>query len=167
MNYFKNIDLKDFTCNPFELVGKQWLLITAGDENKYNTMTASWGSFGVLWNKNIANIYVRPQRYTYDFIENSEYFTLSFLPEQHKDILTFCGRNSGKEVDKIKECGLETIHNNNGIYFEQSELVFICKKLYYTDINPNNFIDLELDKNYPNKDYHRHYVGEIVEVLAK
>lgn len=167
MSSFKKIELKNFTCNPFELVGKQWLLITAGDKKKCNTMTASWGGFGVLWNKNVANIFIRPQRHTYDFIEESEYFTLSFLPEENRDILTFCGRNSGKDIDKIKESGLETIHSDNGIYFEQSELVFVCKKLYYTDINPNNFIDLDLDKNYPNKDYHRHYVGEIVGVLVK
>lgn len=157
-------DLKNFDV--FKSIGKDWMLITAGGESKVNTMTASWGGFGVLWNKNVSYIFVRPQRYTFKFLENSKYYSLSFLGGEHKKILSYCGSHSGKDVDKIAETGLKVIYDD-APYFEQSKLTFICKKLYSDFIDPKCFEFSELQANYENNDYHKIYVGEITKCLIK
>ena len=165
---FKKISTTSINENTFKLIGEEWMLISAGKDSIYNTMTASWGGLGILWNKPVVYIFIRPQRFTFEFIENNTYFSLSFLESKHKDILTFCGTKSGRNVDKIKETGLRPAYTENGtIYFEQAKLVLECKKLYYNDIQPENFIEQAIDKNYPQKDYHRMYIGEIVSVLSK
>ena len=165
---FKKISTTSINENTFKLIGEEWMLISAGKDSNYNTMTASWGGLGILWNKPVVYIFIRPQRFKFEFIENNTYFSLSFLESKHKDILTFCGTKSGRNVDKIKETGLRPAYTENGtIYFEQAKLVLECKKLYYNDIQPENFIEQAIDKNYPQKDYHRMYIGEIVSVLSK
>lgn len=163
------IDPKDIDRNVFSAIGADWMLVTAGDRNKANTMTASWGGLGVLWGKNVATIYVRPQRYTYEFLERGDYFTLSFLPGEYREALNFCGSRSGREVDKVAHCGLTPAYGQGDApYFTEAGLALVCRKLYFADIDPAHFLDEELDgKNYPNKDYHRMYIGEIVEALQK
>jgi len=151
--------------NVFELIGKDWALVSAGDEKACNTMTVSWGGLGVLWNKNVATIYVRPQRYTYEFIEKSDYFTVSFFEDTQRESLTFCGKNSGRDCDKIKECGLTPIYSDNTVTFDEARITLVCKKIYFQDITPDNFLEESISKNYPLKDYHRMYVGEIVKVI--
>lgn len=168
MEIFTEISAKELNENPFKLIGDEWTLITAGTPDNYNTMTASWGGLGVLWNKNVVTIYIRPQRYTYEFIENNDYFTLSFFTQEYKKDLTFCGRHSGREYDKAKECGLTPIKIDETTTFDQAKLVLVCKKLYHDDIKPENFHDDLIDnQNYPNKDYHRLYIGEIIKVYSK
>ena len=168
MSTFKKIDPLMIEDNPFKLIGKDWMLITAGTINKYNTMTASWGSFGVLWNKNACTIYVRPTRYTYEFLEKYDYFTLSFLPEKYRAALNFCGANSGKEVDKVSKTGLTPVAGDFGIYFKEARLIIECKKIFYADLKPGLFLDKKADSAYyPKKDYHRIYIGEILNCLAK
>jgi len=152
--------------NSFKLMGKDWTLITAKAGNKINTMTASWGGFGYLWNKNVAFIYVRPQRYTYEFIENSNYFTLSFFDEEHRQKLNYLGKNSGRDVDKIKESGLTPLHEKELAYFREAKLVLVCKKIFRQELDPKGFIDEKIDEFYKN-DYHTMYIGEIVEVIEK
>lgn len=169
---FKVIEPKEIQDNPFTLIGTDWLLITAGNMEKHNTMTASWGGVGILWNKPVATVYIRPQRHTKGFVDNSEYFTLSVLPNEMRDILTYCGRKSGKDVDKDKECGLTPFTavcgEEQSIAYEEARLVLVCRKLYSDTIKPEGFTDSSIDdKNYPNKDYHRMYIGEIVRVLEK
>lgn len=153
--------------NVFQRINRQWMLITAGDPASFNTMTASWGGMGILWNKAVAFCFIRPQRYTYEFIEKQQHFTLSFLGNEYRDALNLCGSRSGRDIDKVKAAGLTPVFNENSVYFTQAELVLICKKLYYQDINPNQFIDPSIEQNYPQKDYHRMYVGEIETVLYK
>ncbi len=97
---FKEIPIGSLTFNPFEKIGKEWFLVTAGDENGYNTMTASWGFMGVMWNKNTMTTVIRPSRYTYEFIEKAGLFTVSFLPEEKRPALNFCGSRSGRDFDK-------------------------------------------------------------------
>lgn len=168
MQNFTEISAKDLNENPFKLIGDEWTLITAGTPDNYNTMTASWGGVGVLWNKNVVTIYIRPQRYTYEFTENNDYFTLSFFTQEYKKALTYCGKHSGKECDKAKECGLTPIKIDETTTFDQAKLVLVCKKLYHDDIKPENFHDNLIDiQNYPNKDYHRLYIGEIIKVYSK
>lgn len=161
----KEIDIKDFSVKPFSLIGDEWMLITSGDEKSYNTMTASWGGVGVLWNKNVAFSFIRPQRYTFEFVEKNEYYTLSFYPDNMKQALTICGRKSGRDCNKVKEAGLSPIFNEKAPYFEGAKLVLICKKLYNQFLTPECFVEKELEINYPNKDYHKMYIGEIVKAL--
>lgn len=154
--------------NPFHLIGSDWMLITAGGIDSFNTMTASWGGLGVLWNKNVCYIFVRPTRYTYEFIERSDMFSLSFFDETHREALNYCGSKSGRDVDKILNTGLTPIEDESGpVFFDEARLVILCKKLYFQDIDPANFLDPGIEKNYPQKDYHRMYVGQIVRVLIR
>ena len=128
--------------NTFELIGRQWMLITAGSVDNFNTMTASWGGLGYLWNAPVAFIFIRPHRYTYRFVEANQYFTLSFFDLKYKHILNYCGTHSGKDVDKIKECGLIPVESETGsVYFEQAKLVVECEKIYFNDIDPKHFAD--------------------------
>jgi len=149
--------------NAFKLIGAEWMLVTAGDTESFNMMTASWGGFGVLWNKNVCFIFIRPTRYTYGFIEKSNTYTLSFFDRKYKQVLNLCGTKSGRDCNKIKETGLSPAETKSGsIYFTEARLVIECRKVYYQDLEPANFLDPEIAVNYPEKDYHRMYVGEII-----
>ncbi len=161
----REIDLLKADFNPFKMVGKDWFLITAGNDQGFNTMTASWGGFGVMWNKNVATIVVRPQRRTIDFLNESGYFTISFFDEKFRDILKFCGANSGRDVDKIQVTGLKPIFLDGTTTFEQANKVLICKKLFSQKIDENSFIDKALLSNYPSKDFHYAFVGEILKAV--
>ena len=162
-------DVKSLDGNVFSLIGEQWMLITAGTADHCNTMTASWGGLGVLWGSDVATCYIRPQRYTYEFVEKSDYFTLAFFGPEHRSALALCGSKSGREVDKVKECGFTVCTGEGGaLYFAEAELVLVCRKLYWQDIDPAHFLDPETDgKWYPEKDYHRMYIGKIVAAYRK
>jgi flavin reductase (DIM6/NTAB) family NADH-FMN oxidoreductase RutF len=163
---FEKFDVEKLKDNPFRLLNDDWMLITAGTENSFNTMTASWGGVGILWNKQVAFCFVRPTRHTYQFMEKNDYFTLTFYNEEYRDILNFCGKKSGRDTDKIKETGLIPLTSpNNSIYFEQARLVFECRKIYSDDIKPEFFRDEKIHNAYPLKDYHRMYIGEITNCL--
>ena len=165
---FTVTDPEKITDNPFKLIGSDWMLITAGSRESFNTMTASWGGMGVIWNKKVCFCVVRPTRHTRLFTDSSSYFTLSFFEEQYREVLNYCGTHSGRDVNKIKETRLTPLFGDDTIYFAEARLVFQCKKMYYQDIDPRNFLDPTIDKrNYPLKDYHRLYVGEIVSCLVK
>ncbi len=164
---FKTILPEELKETSFKKIGKEWTLISTKNSEKLNTMTASWGGFGVLWNKNVCFIFIRPQRYTYDLLENTEYFTLSFLNEDKKDVLNYCGKISGKNENKLENIDLKKVEDENFIYFEEANMVIKCKKLYYNDIDPENFIDDKINNFYKNKDYHRMYVGEIIQCQVK
>ncbi len=164
----KEINIKDLKESAVSLFDDRWALITAGNEESYNTMTASWGALGELWNKDVCFIFIRPQRYTYEFTEREDYFTVSIFGEEHRKALAFCGRYSGRDVDKAKETGLTPVKTEESMGFEESEITLLCKKLYIQDIDPKGFIDEAIDKAcYSAKDYHRMYVGEILKVYVK
>ena len=165
---FEKIDPKALDQNVFSLIGDQWMLITAGTEDKCNTMTASWGGLGVLWGKPVATVYIRPQRYTLEFVEREDTFTLCFFGEEYRKALALCGSKSGRDMDKVKECGFTVATAEGAPYFEEADLVLVCKKSYWQDMDPTHFLDGEIDsKWYPEKDYHRIFIGEILEVLRK
>ena len=165
---FEKIDPKALDQNVFSLIGDQWMLITAGTKDQCNTMTASWGGLGVLWGKPVATVYIRPQRYTLEFVEREDTFTLCFFGEEYRKGLALCGSKSGRDVDKVKECGFTVATAEGAPYFEEVDLVFVCKKSYWQDMDPTHFLDGEIDsKWYPEKDYHRIFIGEILEVLRK
>ena len=163
---FKEIKPEHLTDNPFKLIGKDWMLITGGSPDKFNTMTASWGGLGVLWERKVAFCFIRPTRYTQEFVERSKNFTLSFFGERHRKALTFIGTHSGRETDKITETGLTPVGERYLVYFKEARLVLGCRKLYFQDISPEHFLDPTINDMYPQTDYHRMYVGEIVKCLV-
>ena len=163
----KEIILEQWNNNVFEAIGKQWMLVTAGDFEA-NTMTASWGGLGVLWGKNVAYVFIRPQRYTKEFIDLSDTFSLSFLGEEHREKLQYLGKTSGRSEDKIANSGLTLVRDGDTPYFAEAESVLICKKLYAQELMPECFMTENEDKTwYPNGDNHTMYIAEITSVLTK
>lgn len=168
MENFIEINPDELEKSPFKLIGKDWMLITAKKDDKVNTMTASWGGLGVMWGKDVAYIVVRPQRYTKEFIDNAENFSLTFFDDSFKKQLSYLGSVSGKNEDKISKSNLTIIDLNRIPYFEEGKMSIICKKLYAQEFKPECFIDTNLDEKwYPNKDYHTLYIAEIEKILIK
>lgn len=164
----KKVDINEVKKSATKLVGKDWMLITAGNPEDCNTMTASWGGFGELWNMPVVIVFIRPTRHTYSFVEREEYFTVSFFEEKYRSTLQLCGTVSGRKVEKIKESGLTPILSEHGsTYFGEAKLVCECRKVYFADVNPNNLLDEKIKKHYPHEDYHRMFIGEIVNTYAK
>ena len=168
MSAFKEITPNEIKNNPFELIGKDWALVTAKNGDGCNTMTASWGGVGIMWNKPVAFTFIRPQRFTFGLLENEEYFTLSFYGEEYRKALTFCGTKSGRDYDKAKECGFTPVYDEKAPYFAEAKLVLVCKKLYAQDMNEESAVEKEVVlPNYNGDDYHKMYISEIVKVLKK
>ncbi|MEF9941954.1 MAG: flavin reductase [Lachnospiraceae bacterium] len=165
---FKEIDIKSFTCNPFTKIGQEWFLITAGNQEQYNTMTAAWGNMGYLWNKNVVTTYIRPQRYTKEFVDTNELCTISFFDESYKDALTYCGRHCGRTEDKVSNAGLTPYYIDGTVGFQEATMMLVCKKLYHQYLLPENFEESQLAvQNYPEEDYHMMYISEVVKVLVR
>ena len=161
----RKIELKDLNDNFFEAISKEWMLVTAGSKDKFNTMTASWGGTGVLWGVPVAFVFIRPERYTFEFMERSECFTLSFLGYENKDIHKICGSKSGRNTDKIGETGLRPVFTEQGnILYEQSRLSLECRKLYTDTIKEGCFVDKSLLGRWYGEGHgglHHMYIGEI------
>jgi len=165
---FKVINPDLIVDNTFELIRDDWMLITAGNAESFNTMTASWGAFGELWNKKVCFCFVRPTRHTYGFMEKADTFTLTFFDEKYRDVLKFCGTKSGRDVDKVALTGLSPITTESGsIYFAEARLVLECRKIYFQDLDPEHFIESGIHDEYPEKDYHRMYIGEVISCLSR
>lgn len=156
--------------NVFREVGKEWMLITAGTPKDFNTMTASWGTFGVLWGRNVAVCFVRPTRHTFQFMESASRFTLSFFSPEYHEALMYCGTHSGRDVDKPKEAGITPISVEDSLQpavtFAEARLVFVCKKIYADVFEASHFVEHEVDQEiYPKRDHHTMYIGEITACL--
>ncbi|MGM9972381.1 MAG: flavin reductase [Anaeroplasmataceae bacterium] len=161
---------EDFNKNCFKEIGSNWALVTAGGKDGFNPMTVSWGAMGVLWNKNVVIMFIRPQRYTMEFIDKSEKFTVAFFDGLYKEELTKAGRMTGRGIDKYKEVGLTPIYDVDAdIYYpKEASYVFKLRKLYVGQLDKDNFIDKSLiADNYPNNDFHKVIIGEIVQYLTK
>ena len=156
--------------NVFEQIGKKWMLVTAGTKEKNNTMTASWGGLGWLWNKPVAFVFIRPERYTHDFIEQSDRLTLSFYPEDYRNALQLCGSKSGRDTDKVTSTGLLPLPLDSGsVTFSQARLTLDCRKLFKASMNETNFLDSTiLEKWYgAHGGLHDVYVVEIENVYTQ
>ncbi len=165
---FRTVSPASRTDNVFKLIDKDWMLVTAGTMESFNMLTASWGGLGILWKRKVAMCFIRPVRHTFGFMERNELFTLSFFEEKYRPALKLCGKKSGRDIDKARAAGLTPVEGRDGgIYFAEARLVFICRKLYWHDIDPSHFVVPKLDIFYPEKDYHRMYVGEIESCLAR
>ena len=163
---FKEISAKEIKDNIIKAISEEWMLITAGNREKYNMMTASWGFAGEMWGNDSVIAMIRPQRYTMEFVDNNDYFTLSFYGE-NKAIHKVCGTKSGRDVDKTKETGLTPVFADNSVYFKEARLVLICKKQYVQALEENCFTDKEPLKNYGENDYHYMIIGRIEKVLVE
>lgn len=168
----KEISIKELTLNPSALISDEWLLITAGNKTSgYNTMTACWGHLGAIWGHGkglpTSIVYIRPQRYTKEFMDREEYYTLSFFDKPYKKALAYLGTHSGRNEDKIKQTNLTPVFYENTTYFQEAKLVLVCRKLYSAPLIENGFFDKTLiEDNYPQKDFHTMYIGEIVKVFV-
>jgi flavin reductase (DIM6/NTAB) family NADH-FMN oxidoreductase RutF len=164
---FRKIKPEELARNPFTMIGKDWMLLTAvKPDGSFNQMTASWGGLGILWGKPVCFCFIRPQRYTHEFSEEGDRLSVTFFAEEYRRALTLCGRKSGRELDKARECGLHPVRAESGaVYYEEAQVVLCCRKLYADQLKEDCFIDRAMLENYPQKDYHTVYVYEIEEVL--
>lgn len=143
----RKIEIKELNDNVFETIGKEWMLVTAGTAEKFNLMTASWGGIGWLWNKPVAFVFIRPERYTFEFSEQSDRMTLSFLgmDKAAREIYKVCGSKSGRDINKVGTCGLTVEPTEQGdVTYKQSRLTLVCRKLYADDLKPECFVDTEI-----------------------
>lgn len=163
---FTELSYQDLNINAIDEIRNGWFLISAGNKEEYNTMTANWGTIGHLWHESVAIVFVRPQRYTYKFTEENDYMTLTFFPREYREALTILGTKSGRDCDKVAESKLTPIEVDGTVTFEEASYVLVCKKLYYEDIKKENFLDqIPLTRNYPQEDFHRMYIVKIEKIL--
>lgn len=164
---FKKIDVKELNFNVIDAFKNKWALLSVGNLDEANTMTIAWGMLGCLWKKDVAIVYVRPSRYTFKMLEENEYYTIAFFDESYKDVLTFCGKNSKRDIDKIKYCNLHLKQFDNSVSLEEASCVLVIKKLY-TDDFKERLLSEEIKQNcYPQQDYSRQYIGEIINCYIK
>ena len=158
--------IENLKVNPFELIGRDWYLITSGTSvSDYNTMTASWGSMGIMWGKSVFTFGIRHNRYTFEFSEKNDLITFSFFDsDKYRPMLSFCGSKSGRDHDKAKETGITPVEIDGAVSFEEAKLVLVCRKLYAQDLEKEKFTDKSLLNFYENDPVHRMYTTEIVAV---
>ncbi len=168
----KEIPLSNLLLNPMAEISDGWMLITAGSEGRYNTMTACWGQLGAVWGHGrglpAATVYVRPQRYTRQFLDREPLFTLSFFPKGYKKALAYLGSHSGRDGDKVAAAGLTPVFGDGWTGFVEAGRILVCRKLYHAALLESGFTDRRiLEDNYPQRDFHEMYIGEIVRILEK
>ncbi|MBN2588098.1 MAG: flavin reductase [Candidatus Fermentibacteraceae bacterium] len=166
---FRELEPVEINDNVFRLIAEDWFLLTAGTPSGgYNTMTASWGGMGELWNRKVSFVFVRPQRYTMRFMEKNGLYTMSFFDRAHRQTLNFCGSHTGRDVDKAEQTGLSPFQPREGATaFRQARLILVCRKLYHQDLRPDDFLEDWIEELYPEQGYHRMYIGAIEEVLIR
>lgn len=154
--------------NIIQMLSADWMLIASGTMDKHNIMTASWGGLGYLWNKKVCFCFIRPERYTYELMESNHFFTINFFDTKYKKALELCGSFSGRETNKAVKAGLTARPAESGaVFIEEAKLILECRKVYFQDIDPTRFLDVDIHNSYSNHDYHRMYVGEIIRCLVK
>ena len=164
----KELPLEALVVNPVNQFAKTWALVTAGTPESVNTMTISWGGIGELWGKSVTFTFIRPQRYTKEFVDREETYSVCFLGEAYRKQLSYLGTVSGRDENKIQKAGLTVNFVDETPYFEQADLVLVCRKLYRQELTEACFLDQKLDEAvYPGKDYHTMYVSQILKIYQK
>ena len=172
----REIAIDELQVAPFSLFGKDWMALTAGNEsNGYNTMTIAWGHLGSLWDRDsqsnvlpTVTCYSRPSRYTKEFLDREDLFTISHFPKEYRKALGYLGNHSGRDENKVEKVGLTPVFAYGTTYFAEADLVFVCRKLYSSELKEEGFVEKSLvDFNYPKKDFHTMYVGEVLKVLIR
>jgi flavin reductase (DIM6/NTAB) family NADH-FMN oxidoreductase RutF len=168
MHCFQPFSLDYLDMNPFKKLSKEWALVSTGNKKVYNTMTVSWGGFGVLWGKNVAYIFIRESRYSKELIDKGEFFSISFLDEADREALNYCGKHSGREGDKFAAAGLTAAFRHDIPYPDEANLIILCNKLAAIPISAETFCNPQIEKKwYSDHDMHTMYVGEIIEAAAR
>lgn len=157
--------MKDIIKNLCDKLNSEWALLTAGNKKKFNSMTVSWGSFGVLWFKNVVTVYVRPERYTLEFLQKQDYFTISFYDKKYKKDLQILGTKSGRDTNKMEEISLTPKFLDNGITFNEASQTLVCKKLYVDQFDINKLDKQTKKQNYPTPQGHYVFIGEIEKIV--
>lgn len=157
----------EFNTEIFSKFNNQWALLTAGNKEDFNMMTISWGGLGTLWNKPVATVYARKSRHTHTYLDNNEYFTISFFPEQYKDILGVMGSKSGRDMDKMTQSGLTAMVAGDSISFKEAEVTLVCKKMFKQLLDTENMPKEVAEQFYADHDDHDMYIGEVVDIIRK
>jgi flavin reductase (DIM6/NTAB) family NADH-FMN oxidoreductase RutF len=155
----------ELTVDIFSQFDKKWALLTSGTKDKFNSMTISWGGAGTLWSKPVVTTYVRTSRYTHDFMDENEYFTISFYPEDMKQILGVFGSKSGRDIDKMNYEGLTAKEAGESVTFEEAELTLVCKKLFKQKLDEKNMPENIVKAFYEGDASHDMYIGEVVDII--
>lgn len=156
-----------FKTEIFEQFDKKWALLTAGRKDDFNMMTISWGGLGTLWNRPVATVYVRTSRYTHDFMDKEDYFTVSFYPEEYRKILGVLGSKSGRDIDKIRDSGLTAIEARESVTFREADITLLCKKLYKQQMDIKAIPEYIARENYAEAAIHDMYIGEVIDIIIK
>lgn len=158
----------EFRTDIFSQFNKKWALLTAGNGDSFNTMTISWGGMGTIWNKPVVTVYIRSSRYTHEFIDREDYFTVSFFPEEYKKTLGVLGSKSGRDMDKMHDSGLTPRNLDKSVTFEEAETTLVCKKLFKQTLDKDNFVETEASARsfYDGDAEHDMYIGEVVEIIG-
>lgn len=168
MEGYRKIAPDKIPGNVMKMISQDWMLITAGNREKFNMMTASWGGFGILYNKPVAICFINPARYTYSIIEGSDTFTLTFYTEAYRDALQYCGTKSGRDEDKVKGSGLTPMETQNGaMAFSQAWMVVECRKMLSQSLSPDAIADPAERAKRAAQPMHKMYIGEILNVWVK
>ena len=154
-----------FDTEIFSQFNDKWALLSAGPKDKHNTMTISWGGMGTLWSKPVVTVYVKPCRYTYEFMNENEFFTVSFYPEKYREALTLMGSKSGRDIDKDAAAGLTVKDLGDAVTYEEAEVTLLCRKIYHQDMDPENMPAEVVQQNYTVDQPHRLFIGEVVDVI--
>jgi flavin reductase (DIM6/NTAB) family NADH-FMN oxidoreductase RutF len=164
---FRDLCLNDFKENVIKLISDEYMLITAGDKEKFNMMTASWGFMGEMWGEDSVAVVVRPSRYTMDFIDKSDYFTLTFFGD-NKEVHKICGSKSGRNTDKVKETGLTPVFDDNCVWFDEARIVLKIKKKYVQPMSKEFLTDKSVDEKwYKDGDWHNLIIGTIERIYVR
>ena len=160
------IDFKNLSLPSINIWKERWFVLTAGNISKFNSMTIAWGSIGLMWNMPFIQVVVRPGRYTREFMEKNNTFTVCSFPDKYKKDLSILGSKSGRDCDKISETNLTAVKSEivDAPCFREADLIFECRKIYFQDMDPENFLSDKIIRNYPDKDFHRIYFGEILQI---
>jgi flavin reductase (DIM6/NTAB) family NADH-FMN oxidoreductase RutF len=162
---FTEIKLTELDLNPFTKI-EEWALLTVGSRQDFNMLTVTGLMMGQFWLRKTLQVYIHPTRYSYPIMNESQYFTVSFLPEPKCKALEIAGRLHGNKCDKVKETGLTPCFDQNGVYFKEADIVFVCRKIFHTDVDERLFDDKDIfRKYYHDTIYHRIFIGEIEKVL--
>lgn len=155
-----------FNVDSFSIFNDVWAILTAGNkEDGYNAMTISWGGLGTLWSKPVATVYVKPIRYTHQFMEKSDYFTISFFSEEHRNALMLMGMKSGRDTDKVKEAGLTAVFLENSVMFKEAKTTLLCRKIYRQELDVSCMPEDVVKSFYTAEAAHTMYIGEVVDII--
>lgn len=170
---YDKIEASDLPDNVIQLIGKEWMLVTAGNKGSYNTMTASWGGVGYIWERPSTFIFIRDTRYTYQFLQQEESFTLSFFDEKYRNALRICGTRSGRDTNKIEEAGLTPLETPSGLMsFGEARMIIECKKMFVQELDYANLTEpyktKVMEESYKNESSkHQMFISEITNIWVK